>query len=65
MVLKEVGKWFSGRVQEQRLVSALDRLLVRFVKERCIRSFQELYVNNFPEKRVVSGKWEKIEISDN
>ena len=33
MVLKEAGKWFSGRVQEQRLMSALDQLLVRFVKE--------------------------------
>ena len=46
MVLKEAGKWFSGRVQEQRLMSALDQF---------IRSFQELYVNNFPEKWVVSG----------
>ena len=33
MVLKEAGKWFSGRVQEQRSMSALDQLLVRFVKE--------------------------------
>ena len=33
MVLKEAGKWFSGRVQEQRLMSALDQLLVRSVKE--------------------------------
>ena len=54
MVLKEAGKWFSGRVQEQRLMSALDQLL-GLLKKRFIRSFQELYVNNFPEKRVVSG----------
>ena len=33
MVLKEAGKWFSGWVQEQRSMSALDQLLVRFVKE--------------------------------
>ena len=36
-------------------MSALDQLLVRFVKEEIHPSFQELYVNNFPEKRVVSG----------
>ena len=33
MALKEAGKWFSGWVQEQRSMSALDQLLVRFVKE--------------------------------
>ena len=33
MVLNEAGKLFSGRVQEQRLMSALDQLLVRFIKE--------------------------------
>ena len=33
MVLKEAGKWFSGWVQEQRSMSVLDQLLVRFVKE--------------------------------
>ena len=33
MALKEAEKWFSGRVQEQRSMSALDELLVRFVKE--------------------------------
>ena len=33
MALKEAGNWFSGRVQEQRSMGALDELLVRFVKE--------------------------------
>ena len=39
-------------------MSALDQLLVRFIKKRIIRSFQELCVNNFPEKWIVpeSGK---------
>ena len=33
MVLKEAEKWFSGWIQEQRSMSALDQVLVRFVKE--------------------------------
>ena len=46
-------------------MSALDQLLVRFIKEEIHPTFQELYVNNFPEKWVVSEKWKKIEIGDN
>ena len=35
-------------------MSALDQLLVRFIKEEIYPIFQELYVNNFPEKWIVS-----------
>ena len=35
MVLKAVGKWFSGQVQERRSNECIEQMLVRFVcKER-------------------------------
>ena len=39
-------------------MSALEQLL-GLLKKRFIRSFQELYVNNFPEKWVVSENGER------
>ena len=65
MVLKEAEKWFSGRVQEQRLVSALDQLLVRFVKGRDASVLFKSYTLITFQKSGWSLEMEKIEMSDN
>ena len=55
MVLKEAGKWVSGILQEVK-VNEYVRTVVNLglLKKRFIRSFQELYFNNFPEKWIIS-----------
>ena len=65
MALKEAGKWFSGRVQEQRSMSALDQLLVRFVKEEIHPFLFNSYALITFQKSGWSLEMEKIEMSDN
>ena len=55
MVLKEAGKWVSGKLQEVKVNECVRTVLnLGLLKKRFIQSFQELYVNNFPEKWIVS-----------